>query len=191
MQDRTLLTFKVDLPGGEGRLREAISHVCGRCSAAKRFGKIKLNKILWRADFTAFAERRIPVTGWSYLKLAAGPAPTEMAAVLERMQDDQLVAFERRDFGEGYVEERPVSLKAWPRRFLSEDDEGFLEASIRFYWSKTATAASELSHQVAWKSRDFLDPLPYESVLLSDQKPGERDRARFAEIARARRLTSL
>ena len=70
------------LPGGQGRLREMVLYVCAACRDAERFGKVKLNKILWRADFKAFAERRVPLTGRTYQKLAAVPAPLEMPLVL-------------------------------------------------------------------------------------------------------------
>jgi hypothetical protein len=60
---RRRLTYRVDLPGGRLRLRELVIHVSERCKAARRFGKIKLNKIIWKADFEACAARRVPVTG--------------------------------------------------------------------------------------------------------------------------------
>lgn len=191
MDARTSLTFKVDLPRGSERLRELTLYVCQACATAERFGRVKLNKILWRADFTAYAERRTPVTGRPYLKLAAGPAPVEMAALLTDMEAQGLLAFSRRDHGDGYIEDRPEALRAPDLRLFSRGDIGFVDASIRFYWRKCATAASELSHQVAWKSRGFLDPLPYESVFFSDTKPTAKERERFAEIATARKLKSL
>lgn len=168
-----------------------ILYVCERCAGADRFGRVKLNKILWRADFTAFAERGVPVTGRSYVKLAAGPAPVEMPPLLAEMAADNLIEFESRELRGGYVEERPKALARPNLRFFSPDDLAFVDSAVAFYWKKTATAASELSHKVAWKSRDFLDPLPYESVFLSDEKPSARDRAMFARVGKALALKTM
>lgn len=190
-QKAARLTYKFDLPGGETRLREMVLYVCERCSSAERFGKVKLNKILWRADFTAFAERGIPVTGRSYIKLAAGPAPAEMPSLLAEMRADELIDFKVDELSNGYVEERPIATAKPNLRFFSPDDISFVETSIAYYWSKTATASSELSHTMAWKSRDFLDPMPYESIFLSDLKISSQDRARFAHLAKSMSLTTL
>jgi hypothetical protein len=79
------LTFQVKLPGGQSRLREAALYVMTRCANAEAFGLVKLNKILWRADFKAYAARRVPVTGRQYQRLAQGPAPVEMLPVLQEL----------------------------------------------------------------------------------------------------------
>lgn len=184
------LTFKVDLPGGENRLREMALYVCEKCASAERFGKVKLNKILWRADFTAFAERSVPVTGRSYQRLAAGPAPVEMPPLLAVMEGEGLIEIEQRDLAGGYVEYRINALQPANLRNFSADDISFVDGAIKYYWSKSATAASELSHSVAWKTRAFLDPLPYESVFLDDRKPTSAQRERLREIAVALRLTT-
>ena len=54
------LTYRFKLPGGQRRLREMVLYVSERNSDTERFGLVKLNKILWKADFSAFADRGIP-----------------------------------------------------------------------------------------------------------------------------------
>jgi hypothetical protein len=53
------LTYRVELPGGQVRLREAALYVMKKCENLHFFGLTKLNKILWKADFSAFAARRV------------------------------------------------------------------------------------------------------------------------------------
>lgn len=112
VENRASLSFKVDLPGGENRLRELALYVCKKCAEAERFGKVKLNKILWRSDFEAFRARRIPVTGRPYQKLAAGPAPEEMPRLLDRMISQGAIEINNFDHGNGNVDERPKALIA-------------------------------------------------------------------------------
>ena len=191
MSDPGSLSFRVELPGGQARLRELVLHVCSRCSEADRFGKVKLNKILWRADFKSFAERRLPVTGRTYQKLAAGPAPLEMPLVLAELEAEGLLTFSRREMADGYVEVRPVARATASLRAFSEDDMDFVEEAIRYYWTKSATQASDLSHGVAWRSRKFLDPIPYEAVFLSDAKLTAEDGRRLGALAAEKGWKSL
>src|SRR6478672_8661822 len=94
-EQRSKLTWKVPLAGGQRRLREAVLYVSNACTEAERFGLVKLNKIIWRADFESFAQRGQPVTGRQYQRLPQGPAPIEMKPVLNEMLRAGLARIER------------------------------------------------------------------------------------------------
>jgi Protein of unknown function (DUF4065) len=164
------LTYRVELPGGQSRLRELILYVAHQCKSARRFGKIKLYKIIWKADFEAFAERQVPITGRPYQRLRFGPAPVEMAPLLEEMQQDGLLRFESVDLGEGYIELRPVALVAPSMKYFSPDDIEFVDRVIKYYWNKTGKETSDESHGVAWRTRSDYDAIPYEMAFLSDER---------------------
>ncbi len=102
------LTYRVELPGGQLRLREMILYVSMRCADARRFDKVKLNKILWKSDFDAFAARRVPVTGRAYQRLQWGPAAVEMPPLYGEMLQDGLFHVERIDLGDNFVEQRTI-----------------------------------------------------------------------------------
>ena len=185
------LTFRVDLPGGDDRLRQMILYVATRCQSATRFGKVKLNKILWRADFAAFRERRVPITGVGYQKLAAGPAPLAMDEVLAEMLEDNLIDFKEVGAGDDYVEHRIIPLSAAKLSIFNPEDILFVDKSIEYYWNKSASSASDLSHRVAWKSRGFLERMPYESTFLSDDKLTKKQKEKFFALAEERGWKSL
>lgn len=161
------LTFKVPLPGGQSRLREAALYVMKKCADAEAFGLVKLNKIIWRADFRAYAARRVPVTGRQYQRLAQGPAPVEMYPILQEMQRDGDIRIERRPAGQ-FEEQRPIALVTPSLRYFSADDIAYLDASIDGYWNHTGRDVSKDSHGVAWETRSNGDPMPYDLALLSD-----------------------
>lgn len=186
MAERAALTFEVDLPGGANRLREMVLYVARKCREAERFGKVKLNKILWRADFSSFRDRGRPVTGSAYQKLAAGPAPLNMDDVLRQMHSHHLIVFDEIDVGGGYLEHRIVDRREADLTLFEGSDIDFVDRSIRFYWSKSASSASDLSHRVAWKSREFLERMPYEAVFLSDDKLDRVGRDKFHALAKAK-----
>ncbi|WP_120716673.1 Panacea domain-containing protein [Tsuneonella amylolytica] len=179
------LTYKVHLPGGQSRLREAALYVMQKCKGAEFFGLTKLNKILWKADFTAFASRRVPVTGRQYQRLQQGPAPVEMLPVLNDLERDGYIKIARRL--QGHLEEkRPVALVEPALRFFSADDLSYLDAAIEQYWSYSGRGVSADSHGVAWETRENGDPMPYELSLLSDEKLSAADSLVFLDIGRKR-----
>jgi hypothetical protein len=162
------LTYEVHLAGGRDRLVDLILYVSDRYEKAPKWGKTKLNKVLWRADFTSFLERGVPVTGRPYQRLKNGPAPLEMAPVLGRMISDGLIKVEHRPQGE-YSEERIVPLMQANMNKFGPDDIRYIDSAIRYYWDATATEASDDSHGIAWQSREDGDPMPYELAYLSNK----------------------
>jgi hypothetical protein len=184
VEKRLRLRWQIPLPGGgRRRLREAIIYVVKRCHNAEHFGKIKLNKILWRADFTAFLERGKPVTGTQYLRLQYGPAPLWSGIMLGDMQAAGLIELEPRRVID-YDEMRPVLRRDVPIRFLSESDLAYLDKAIEHYWNMTGRETSDDSHGVAWRTRDDGDPIPYESAYLSNRPLSEKMKNILSEKGR-------
>jgi hypothetical protein len=184
MRER-LFTPKVQMQGGQGRLREMILYVSEQCSGARYFGAIKLNKIIWKSDFDSYAARGVPITGRQYLKQRLGPALKEMVPLRNEMARDGLIAFQRRDFGEGIFEERTVALVKPNLRDFSPEDMTFVTASIQHYWDMTGMESSDESHGIAWKTRAIGQTMPYESALLSDRLIGSDQLRRLQQQALA------
>jgi hypothetical protein len=180
---RPKLTWKVHLQGGQRRLREAVLYVSKQCATAHLFGLVKLNKILWRADFESFAQRGQPVTGRLYQRLPQGPAPVEMLPVLNELVADGLLRIERSMVGE-HEQHRPIALTDPVMAFFSPSDTSFLDRAIAAYWDKSGKETSDISHGVAWKSREDGEPIPYELSYLSDAPLSSNQEARLLGLAR-------
>jgi len=180
------LTTRIRLPGGQDRLKQMILYVADQCAAAERFGLIKLNKILWKSDFDAFAARGIPVTGRDYQRLELGPAPKEMPPLYRDMLRNGLIRVETVDFGDDIVEKRTIPLVPFDLSLFSEDDIRFVDAAIAYYWTMTGTETSDDSHGIAWKTHNNGDPLPYELARLSDRPLPSEAQSRIASRARER-----
>ena len=179
------LTYKVALPGGQQRLREAALYVMKKCEESTFFGLTKLNKILWKADFSAYASRRVPVTGRQYQRLQQGPAPVEMLPVLQDLLRDGHIHIENRQQG-ALSEKRPISLVDPFLRYFSADDLAYLDAAIDYYRSHSGRGVSKDSHGIAWKTRDNGAPMAYDLALLSDDKMTEDDKQRFLSLGEER-----
>ena len=162
---RPKLTWKVSLPGGQRRLREAVLYVSQKCEGAPYFGKVKLNKVIWRADFESFAQRGQPVTGRQYQRLKQGPAPVEMLPVLNALQAEGLLTFKAIQQGD-YQEQRPIALQSPMLTFFSPQDLEYLDRAILAYWERTGTEVSDISHGTAWKSREDGEAMPLSLIHI-------------------------
>jgi len=185
---RPRLTTKVSLPGEQDRLRQMVLYISLRCETAVRFGLIKLNKILWKADFDAYAARKVPVTGRAYQRLALGPAPKEMKPVLDDLARLGMIEFRQTAFGEGIVEQRPIAKVAPNLSNFSRGDLQFVDDAILYYWDKTGIETSDDSHGVAWKSRKDKATMYYELSYLSDHPITEDERTAIVRKLRTRGL---
>ncbi len=188
---RDLPTLRVALPGGQNRLRQLIIHVAMRCQDAERFGAIKLNKILWRADFQSFARRSLPVTGREYKRLQLGPAPKEIPVLHREMQAQGLIRLDKAFVSEGKEEHRTIALVAPDLSMFSKDDLYFVDESISYYWNKTGVEASDDSHGLAWQSRNNGDLMPYELARLSDRTLGRKQHMRLRSFVEDEGINSL
>ena len=186
---RPKLTWKVPLPGGQRRLREAVLYVARACESAPLFGLVKLNKIIWRADFDSFAERGQPVTGRQYQRLPQGPAAVEMLPVLNELQADGLLRIDRTRVVD-FEEHRPVALADPVVNLFSRGDLDYLDRAVSIYWEKSGRETSDISHGVAWKSRADGEPMPYELAYLSDTPIGVGQRGRLLKLATDNRWLS-
>jgi len=162
-------TLVVPLPGGQARVREAILYIAFKCAGSRYFGGVKLNKIIWKADFNSFAARGLPVTGRAYKRRPFGPALHEMLPVHRNMTREGLIRVEKRDFGDGFVEDRTIAC-AEPRfSYLGPEDIAFIDKAIEYYWEMTGGETSDESHGPAWRTRKDNDPMPYELAYLNDK----------------------
>ena len=93
---RENLTFGKDDTESRERLRELMLFIAERCLNDPTFGAVKLNRILFLADFISFARYGEPITGTPYRKLPSGPVPTAAGAVRAEMEaaDEVFMAVE-------------------------------------------------------------------------------------------------
>ena len=188
--ERPRLHNSIDLAGGQDRLRDAVIYVADAYRAAVRFGQVKLNKTIWRADFRSFAERGTPVTGRRYQRLPQGPALVEWKPLEREMVARGLIEIQIEDLGSGYIEERIIPKVGYCSNYLSRLDLDFLDEAIQHYWDKTARESSDESHGVAWRTHKNRSPLPYELAILSDTRPRVEQMRRLAVLGQRRRWAS-
>ena len=178
-------TFDFQLSDGENRLGELILHISRRCQTSPTFGATKLNKILWCADFLAFAETGRPITGVQYMRIPNGPVPRRLLPVRSKLEAAGSLAVETVMLRSGYPQKRTVALrKADLSAFTAEQIE-IVDRVIVALSEKNAKGVSRMSHGKAWEAAGGDQELiPYEAAFLSDEKNTLEDKMRTKELAR-------
>ena len=174
-------TERVSLPGDTARLKELIVYIALRCQDDPAFGAIKLNKILFRADFQSYRQRGRPITGTAYFRLKHGPAPKAMKPVSDELHREDAVRTQRRLIG-GHEQKRPIALRPANLEYFDGEDIAIVDEVITDLWGKSATAVSEQSHGVQWMTRSDKDFIPYEAAFLSDEPVTADDIERAREL---------
>ena len=176
-------TERVRLPGDDSRLKEMIVYIASKCQEDPGFGAVKLNKILFRADFQAYRLRGRPVTGTAYFRLKYGPAPKAMMPVMRELHSEDAVRTQRRIVG-GLEQKRPIALRPANLSYFSGEDIAIVDDIISELWGRSAVAVSDESHGIQWQTRADREPIPYESAYLSDAPVTADDVQRAGELIR-------
>jgi hypothetical protein len=180
------LTYEFPEFHGDERLRELILHIATQYIDAPKFGKTKLNKILFFSDFISFQQTGKPITGVEYMHLPKGPAPKRMKPVCAKMIANHDIEVIKRPTPGGYEQHRIIPQKnANLDKYFTSAQIALVDEMIRVFWNADAETTSEVSHKTAWKVfNNFKEPIPYEAALLSDDDITVDDIERTGELAK-------
>jgi hypothetical protein len=170
------------------KLRELILLISEWSQADPKFGAIKLNKLLFHADFSAFLTFGEPITGQEYFALPQGPAPRRLKPLTEQMQKRNEFAWKEIEYF-GKPQKRPVALRPPDVSAFSGPQVKLIRQTIEKFWSLTATEISEESHLfLGWKAAHLKETIPYSTALVGRRLPTEDEKRRGLRLkALARR----
>src|SRR2546427_882130 len=123
------------------RLGELVLYIARQCEQDPGFGAVKLNKLLFNADFAAYVEFGKPISRQEYFALDFGPAPRRLLPVLEQLKQDQAVAVRPGDYF-GYTQQRTFALRDANLDLFSSQEIALVDRLIRECWEQNATEMS-------------------------------------------------
>ena len=170
---------------GSRLLGELILYIAGQCEEDPTFGAVKLNKLLWRADFLSYARDGEPITGVEYQKLRQGPAPVRLVPVRRALVEDGSAKIVERIYF-NHAQARVVPLRDADTSAFTKEQLQLVDDLIDEFWGQSASDISEESHGKAWQARELKDLIPYEAVFLSDAPISADDVSRTHELAEER-----
>lgn len=175
-------TFRAD----DGKFQELVLYVAQRSEADPAFSATKLNKLLFFADFLAFASFGQPITGHRYQKLPKGPAPIAFLPVVGRMMEGGLCEWEYRPYF-GKQQKRLVVHRSADLSSFSAEEIELVDQVIQQLWESNASQVSDLSHDFpGWQAVGMQEEIAYETVFVLPPRPltkGELELARELEEA--------
>jgi hypothetical protein len=165
------------------KFRELVLYIAEKCMEDPTFGAVKLNKILYFADFFAYADWGAPITGATYMKARRGPAPRELLSIRDELKSNGSICIRKVPY-HGYSQERIVPTREANLALFTAKEIALIDDIIQKLWGINAADISDYTHRLAgWRIAEDQDNIPYESVFLSDEALTQDDVERAKELS--------
>ena len=172
----------------ERKFRELIVYISMRSEDDKRFGAVKLNKLLYYSDFRAYSSLGQSISGATYQHLQEGPAPRELLQVRESMAGVDVILESRPYFG-GTIQERVAPKRPPDLSVFSLEELRIVDDVLAEFLNMNARQISKYSHEeYGWKLTEEGETIPYASAYFSAEPLTETQIKRGQEVARRHEL---
>ncbi|HWW02152.1 MAG TPA: Panacea domain-containing protein [Candidatus Acidoferrum sp.] len=165
--------MKLVLPNDD-KLKELILYVSTQSVDDTWFGAVKLNKILFYADFLSYLKRGESITGQEYFALREGPAPKRMLPITDKMISDGEFAYQLLDVGMPHRQKKPIALRPPDLKKLRAEDIAIVNEVIDKLRGMNGTQTSEMSHRFAGYVAAFAQgektKIPYSTVRFDTKE---------------------
>lgn len=171
------------------RFEALVLYIAHRRREDGRFGRTKMAKVLFYADFSVYQDQGEPLTGATYIRMPFGPFPKALEETEKALEEKGLAVLAHDVEGE-YDEKRIIPTKGAPdlRNLFEEWQILVVNDWIDRVGAATATQISEMSHHhPGWLlAKKNGDPIPYETAILPQTRPTAYEASRAKEVARDR-----
>ena len=114
--------------------------------------KLKINKLLFFADFTHYKNYGASISGLSYRAIKYGPVPSNYDNIYAYLENEQLISSQFLKMSNGGAREVFVSEAAFDKNLFSEEEHETLSAITEKFANISTWDIVELSHkEKAWK----------------------------------------
>lgn len=163
-------TMPVSSDRGTQKFRELILYIAAKCQDDPDFGKTRLYKALFYADWTAFIETGERITGHDYVKGPHGPIPNRADSIFGELENDRELAIQNTSRG-GYPQRRPIALRDPDLSIFSAVEIAIVDRVIEEQWGITAAGVSQRSHREipAWELAQSGERIPFETSWISSR----------------------
>jgi len=167
----------------EEKFAELLLYVGKRTADDPTVGAVKLNKLLYFAEFSAVRLFGHPITGVEYQRLDNGPAPRRLLPVRQRLVADGSAEL-RTSTAFGFAQQRFISLREPDLTAFSTDELQVVDEVVDVLRGKTAAEVSAISHQEAgWRMVGDREIIPYELAVVRPPRLTDEIRAHAEALA--------
>lgn len=184
----TLRRFGSSLPAmapefDPDRFDDLVLYIAHRTKDDRYFGRTKLAKVLFYADFDAYRDTGQSITGATYVRMPFGPFPRELEDAERRLVARNQAVLD-------YHVPRGVDKKIIPLTAPPSEIEGVLgiDSFIREMREMNTRQLSDQTHrEPGWiLAGDLGVEIPYGAAFLPDRPPSRADEAEVTRLARER-----
>lgn len=170
------------------RFEDLVLYIAHQTAHDENFGRLKLAKVLFYADFAVYRDEGRSMSGATYKRMPFGPFPRELEAAEEALSADKR-AFLDYVTPEGEEKKiRPLVPEPDVSRFLDAWQVLVLKDWITRISAAGSKEISELSHRhPGWRlARTNEADIPFSTALLPQERPTAQDAEDAKRIARER-----
>jgi len=168
----------------QARLENLVLYLASKSGEDEGYGKVKLNKLLFRADFEAYRLLGASITGEEYKKQEWGPVAAHLPSLLRRFESRGVLTVEEVPAGP-YVRQVPVLGEghAPNPEVFSEREREIIDRALAELRAHGARSVSDWSHEksVGWRLTPTNKPIPYDTAIVMSEPPPEKTTARLRE----------
>jgi hypothetical protein len=167
----------------DGKFRELVLHICRRSEGDRPFGAVKLNKLLFYADFLAYRQLGNAITWQPYQRLENGPAPKRLVPILKKMELNHDLATGEVSYY-GFKQKRAVALREPDLSRFTGEEIAVVDGLIEAFSGKSAKEMSDMSHAfIGWSCAQDGENIPYAVALVNFEEPTKAQLAQGAAMA--------
>jgi hypothetical protein len=178
-------------PENRRKLKELILYISRECASHPDYGSTHLNKILFFADFLAYAKFGEPITGAEYMKERRGPVPRAVRlgykSPISELRREGALRLKVTQLPRGQ-RVTPIAEREPDTSLFTKEELELTKLVIDGFEGWTAGKISKHTHEFSnWHAANLHETIPYETVFISpDQRLTESRIKRGQELARQR-----
>ena len=166
----------------EKKLRELILLISEWSQDDPKFGAIKLTKLLFYCDFSAYLTYGNPITGQKYFALPEGPAPRQMVPITAKMKKSEELAYQEFSYF-GYQQKRPIALRSANVSEFTAEQIMLVKRTVGKFWNMNAAEISGQSHLfLGWEIARKKETIPYSTALVGRRTPTPEEQRRGLKL---------
>ena len=151
------------------KLTELYLYVTRHCEGHTHAGRVKINKLMFLADFLAYARRGQSITGANYIKLARGPVPFGIDEIRTHLIEAKQGVEREEPIPSGRTQHRFLAGRSADLSVFSAEDIDIAREVLESCRDATGEDLIGASHQFkAWQLAREKEDIPYASVAIPD-----------------------
>lgn len=168
-----------------GKFKELVLLLAWRSKDDPLMSRVKLNKLLYRADFESFRLHGESMTGATYIRGEFGPMASELPRAEAELGQSQLLSWESRQAGP-YEQKVPKALQPPDESKFADRDFPIIDRALVELAPHGGKGASEWSHEqsAGWRARENGAEIPYASAFVSTEPLSDEQMERALQRSR-------